>query len=160
MTTLIKTALAAAVSATALIAPAYAADVEFTGVIGADANTCTLGVATPGTLTANGDFTELTTATLANEGKITATTTSPRFTISVAPPSAWNTGTAYTGTTTFATKFDLSSDNKGYLSGDQKLATGVTNASIQLTAKADKQNGEFFTPGAYSATVVVTCEAL
>ena len=164
MTKTIKTALASAIALAAFAVPSFAADVEFSGTIEDGANTCTLSNAVAGTLSANDDFTVLETASLADEGGITATATSPNFRITVAPPTDWDAkGTAYTETTTFQTKFDLDNDTdatgapKGYLSSSQKLKSGDTDVKIQLKATAN--NAATFTPGTYTATVVVTCEA-
>ena len=164
MTKTIKTALASAIALAALATPSFAADVEFSGTIADDANTCTLSNIDNGALSANGDFTVLETASLADEGGITATATSPNFRITVAPPTQWDSkGDAYTETTTFQTKFDLDGDvdasgnPKGYLSSSQKLKSGDTDVKIQLKATAN--NAATFTPGTYTATVVVTCEA-
>ncbi|MEM8651514.1 MAG: hypothetical protein AAGF54_13355 [Pseudomonadota bacterium] len=156
MKNLIKLAGAAAVvlASSQAYAQTASGDVIFNGSI---LNTCTISNINAGTLEAGTNNTVLSSRTNpANAGSATVSANSNAFDISVAAPTAFTTapaGAAATFTADFTATGDTTQGTA--TSGPIDLNTGDTTVTVNMDATS---SAGAFPTGAYSATVVLTCE--
>lgn len=121
------------------------------------ADTCILATGTPGTFTANSDFTNLSTDNAGgSESTVKAVATSSNYRLSTIAPSAFSAGDS--SSVTFATDYSLTgATTANDIAGSTatRLTRGQTTVSVGL--KATKTTGTF-TAGDYAAAVTVRCE--
>lgn len=134
-----------AIAAAALVAPiqVQAADVEFNATVD---NSCTISNVVNGTLAQNASASVLSsTEAGGSAGSADITATTDTYSVSVANPADWDASPAGAPTTTFAAS----------LAAPYTPTIGTVPVSVELAATA--ASGSFPT-GAYTATVVLTCE--
>lgn len=123
-------------------------------------STCIITIGTPGTIAANGDFTELSSKETGGlPGTATILTTGSGFNVSTAAPAAFTSApSGGNSSVTFASTYSASGvttllDVVGTVTSP--LGVGLTNLDVDLSAT--KSIGHF-PAGNYTAEVTVTCE--
>ena len=147
----------AAVVAMASFAPSVYAATAPALFSGAVTSTCVLTVGTPGLITANADFTQLSSDNAGGlESTVSALSTGVGFKVSAIAPSSFTTGPSTADS--FASKYTLSgATTASNIAGatTTTIAAGVTQVSVDLEAAKSSGN---FNAGAYTAAVTVRCE--
>lgn len=147
------------VAAVAVLAPiqanAVTADIPFNGNI---ADTCAITVVSSGTITPNGDYSELSSTNPGGvAGAATIMATGTGWEVSADAPGSFSSEPVPTSST-FATTYDLSGANTASNVPGTTLTAlnnGVTHVSVDLTATHPTGS---YQAGLYAATVVLRCE--
>lgn len=154
-----KTLLGASLLAlvgTTMTAMAQPGDINFSGTITAS---CSIVIDAPGRIAANTARTVLSsTSGGGDSGEATITTTNGSFTLTVSDPTGFSSAPPTGGDNVSFDAMVTGSGDSTFTIGDGNTASlgrGATTATVDLTAA--KLSGTF-APGAYNATVVLTCE--
>lgn len=147
------------VAAVAVLAPiqanAVTADIPFNGNI---ADTCAITVVSSGTITPNGDYSQLSSNNPGGvAGAATIMATGTGWEVSADAPTSFSSEPVPT-TSTFAATYDLTGANTASNVPGATLTAlnnGVTNVSVDLTATHPSGS---YQAGLYAATVVLRCE--